>query len=93
MRLIVTLLGVIVAVLLFGSGWLLGRRMPAHRYERFGTSYLLDPTNGKVCDPMFKATEPSIYEKQGVLPGSFPAPPPGFTIIPIKEAYPPPCSQ
>jgi len=33
----------------FGSGLLVGRQFPAHRYEKFGnTSYLLDPTTGKV---------------------------------------------
>ena len=83
-----------LAVCLFGGGFLLGRALPAHRFERFGnTSYLLDPASGKVCDPLFKATEPSIYEQQGVAPGMFPAPPPGFTIVRIKDAYPPACTQ
>lgn len=36
----------------FGLGLLTGRQFPAHHYEKFGsTSYLLDPTSGKVCDP------------------------------------------
>jgi hypothetical protein len=36
----------------FGSGLLVGRQFPAHRFERFGeTRFLLDPTTGKVCDP------------------------------------------
>ncbi len=35
----------------FGSGLLVGRQFPAHRYERFGNStYLLDSATGKVCD-------------------------------------------
>jgi hypothetical protein len=44
---------VLAAVALgFGSGWLVGRQFPAHRFERFGeTRFLLDPTTGKVCDP------------------------------------------
>ena len=78
----------------FGGGLLVGRQFPAHHYERFATtSYLLDPSSGKVCDPMFKTTAPSVYEQQGVSPGSFPAPPPGFTIVPIKDAYPPACDK
>lgn len=86
--------GVVVCAVCFGSGLLVGREFPARHYERFGnTSYLLNTSTGKVCDPMFKATAPSVYEQQGVAPGSFPAPPPGFTIVPIKNTYPPSCSE
>jgi len=36
----------------FGTGLLVGRQFPSHRFERFGeTRYLLDATTGKVCDP------------------------------------------
>lgn len=87
---------ILSGVWLFGAvaGWIFGRQMPAHHFERFGnTSYLLDPGNGRVCDPMPKFIAPSIYEQQGVTPGAFPPPPPGFTIVPIKDAYPPPCGK
>jgi hypothetical protein len=78
----------------FGSGLIVGRQYPAHHYERFGTtSYLLDPTTGKVCDPMFKATSPSVYDQQAATAGPFPPPPPGFTIVQIKDAYPPACGK
>ena len=81
------------ALLLFGSGLLVGRQFPAHHYEKFGTTaYLIDIATGKVCDPMFKATGPSIYDQQ-VVAGSFPPPPPGFTIVPIKDANPPACGK
>ena len=89
------LIGSVVAVAVgFGCGFLTGRHFPIRHYEKFGaTSYLLDPSTGKVCDPIFKATAPSVYEQQGVAPGSFPAPPPGFTIVPIKDTYPPSCGE
>jgi hypothetical protein len=41
-----------VAVAL-GVGFLAGRQLPAHHYQRFGESrFLLDTATGKVCDPM-----------------------------------------
>jgi hypothetical protein len=33
----------------FGAGLLVGRQFPAHHFERFGDSYLLDSATGKVC--------------------------------------------
>jgi hypothetical protein len=49
----------------FGSGLLVGRQFPAHHYERFGnSSYLLDPSTGRVCDP-FK-----VSDKTGQKPPS-----------------------
>jgi len=37
----------------FGSGLLVGRQFPAHHFERFGnSSYLLDTSSGKICDPL-----------------------------------------
>ena len=37
----------------FGSGLLVGRQFPAHHFERFGnSSYLLDTSTGKICDPL-----------------------------------------
>ena len=36
----------------FGSGLLVGRQFPSHRFERFGESrYLMEPATGRVCDP------------------------------------------
>jgi hypothetical protein len=36
--------------LLFGSGFLVGRRFPIHHYEQFGQSvYLYDTNTGKIC--------------------------------------------
>jgi hypothetical protein len=35
---------------LFGAGLLLGREMPTHHFERFGSHNLFDTTTGRVCD-------------------------------------------
>ena len=54
----------------FASGVLIGRQFPAHRYERFGESwYLLDPTTGKVCNPL-KAPNASTNLLDQGLPGN-----------------------
>jgi len=49
---------VLAAVWLFGAGFLLGREIPAHRYERLGNSnYLLDVSTGSVCNA-FGSSDP-----------------------------------
>jgi hypothetical protein len=45
----------------FGSGLLLGRRFPAHSFQKFG-QYLLDPTTGHVCDPFKDPKSDQIVE-------------------------------
>jgi hypothetical protein len=36
----------------FGSGLLVGRKFPAHTFQKFGeTKYVFDPITGNVCDP------------------------------------------
>jgi hypothetical protein len=64
----------------FGSGLLVGRQFPAHRYEKFGnTSYLLDPTTGKVCNPFANANP--IDATLG-----YPNLPPGFVLEGTQDA-------
>lgn len=59
----------------FGSGLLVGRQFPARHFERFGnSSYLLDPSTGRICDP-FK--DPS---------GVAGKPPPGFVLEGTQSA-------
>jgi len=76
----------------FGTGLLVGRQYPAHRFEKFGDSkYLLDPTTGKVCDP-FK--DPSISSNpfdHAFDAATLPKDANGLPIIP--SAYPPPCGK
>ena len=77
-----------VAVLLFGSGFLVGREFPVHHYERFGNGFLLyDTSTGRVCTTA-RCAEVNFLE-QGMQGGAAPqaAPPPGFTLDPPKP-YP-----
>jgi hypothetical protein len=78
----------------FGSGLLVGREFPAHRYERFGeTLYLFDPTTGKVCNP-FKDPKAPV-DLSGIW-NSSQAPPRdanGFQIVKPAPNYPPPCGK
>jgi hypothetical protein len=52
--------GALCAVLLFGSGILLGRQFPAHHFEKLPQStYLLDSSTGHICDLLaLKAVPP-----------------------------------
>jgi hypothetical protein len=55
----------------FGSGLLVGRQFPAHRFERFGnSSYLFDPTNGKVCNPFKKLEGNEVDRELGSIGGN-----------------------
>ena len=46
---VLLVLGVVVVG--FGSGWLVGRQFPAHRFEKMDSShYLYDTSTGYVCD-------------------------------------------
>ena len=43
--------GLVFAVLLFGSGVLIGRQFPAHHFEQIPqTPYLVDASTGHVCE-------------------------------------------
>jgi hypothetical protein len=58
----------------FGSGLLIGRQYPAHHFVRFGnSSYLLDPTTGKVCNP-FKSPKETANIIDRASGASNPAP-------------------
>jgi hypothetical protein len=91
----------------FGSGLLLGRQFPSHRFKRFGESrYLLDATTGKVCDP-FKDPKEDPYARYIVNPntgktadpfaaygGHAVTPPPGLVLgPPAAPTYPPACGK
>jgi hypothetical protein len=84
----------------FGSGLLVGRQFPAHRFERFGeTRFLLDPTTGKVCDP-FKdpnATPVDLTDLFGPNASpqgkSTPDPFEKYAVHPAQPNYPPPCGK
>ncbi len=42
--------GAALCLILFGSGMLVGREFPSHRYEKISTGpYLLDVSTGRVC--------------------------------------------
>jgi len=82
----------------FGSGLLVGRQFPAHRFERFGESwYVLDTTTGRVCNPLKDPNAPANIFDQG---GSSPQPKSGAPDLsdlfpPNKSTsnYPPPCGK
>lgn len=82
----------------FGSGLLVGRQFPAHRFERFGESwYVLDTTTGKVCNPLKDPNVPTNIFDQG---GSASQPKSGFPdlsdLLPPNKStpnYPPPCGK
>lgn len=45
------LLGFCVCAICFGSGLMVGRQFPTHRFEKMANShYLYDTTTGRVCD-------------------------------------------
>jgi hypothetical protein len=45
-----------IGLLMFGSGFVVGRRFPAHYYQRFGDGPLLyDTATGRICT-IFKKT-------------------------------------
>lgn len=76
----------------FGSGLLVGRRFPAHSFQRFGDSrYLLDPATGKVCDP-FKDPKEDPFAKYAVDPNA-PKDANGFPLVKPASNYPPPCGK
>lgn len=82
----------------FGSGLLVGRQFPAHRFERFGESwYVLDATTGKVCNP-FKDPNASTNPFDQTLPnnqpsGSDPFAPYGGHEVKPAPNYPPACGK
>lgn len=58
--------GAFCAVLLFGSGLLVGRQFPAHHYEKIPESpYLFDSSTGHVCDTLISKVERQEAEKLG----------------------------
>jgi hypothetical protein len=82
----------------FGSGLLVGRQFPAHRFERFGESwYVLDATNGKVRDP-FKDPNAStnVFDQGGSSPQPKSGAPDLSDLFPTNKStsnYPPPCGK
>jgi hypothetical protein len=78
--------GVIVfsaCALSFGSGLLVARQFPTHRFERVGNSlYLLDPKTGKVCNAL---KDP--HESSNIFNQALGAPAPRYAD------YPPACGK
>jgi hypothetical protein len=82
----------------FGSGLLVGRQFPSHRFERFGESwYVLDATTGKVCNP-FKDPNTSTTVLDLLAPSPQPksGAPDLSDLFPTNKStsnYPPPCGK
>jgi hypothetical protein len=80
-------IAIIACIVGFGVGLLIGRQFPAYRYQKYGeTRYLLDSSNGKLCDP-FK--DPS--DLANLMDSTGPKDANGFQIT--RPAYPPPCGK
>ncbi len=86
------LLLVVAAAVGFGSGLLVGRQFPAHRFERMGESwYMMDATTGKVCNPFKDPNTPTNPIDQALTnnqPNT-----PNFYSKAINPSYPPPCEK
>jgi len=64
--------GVLAGIWLFGAGLLIGRQMPAHRFERFGTTgYLLDASTGRLCLAFPESKENPIDQALAPKPNIF----------------------
>lgn len=60
----------LAALWLFAAGLLTGRELPAHHFERFGTTgYLFDASTGHLCNAF-------AYQSESAA-----TPPPGFEIV------------
>jgi hypothetical protein len=86
----------------FGSGLIVGRQFPVHRFERFGeTVYLLDPATGKVCNPFKDPNASTNLIDQGLAGNQDPFAPygghavdaNGFPIAKPASNYPPACGK
>ena len=78
----------------FGSGLLVGRQFPAHRFEKFGeTRYLLDPTAGKLCDPFKDPKSPNPIDQALTAPPESLDKFLGNAAKPTQSNYPPPCPR
>jgi hypothetical protein len=79
----------------FGSGLLVGRQFPVHRFERFGESrFLLDPTTGRVCDPFKNPSESGNPIDQTLANNASPIRDAnGFQLAKPVSNYPPPCGK
>jgi hypothetical protein len=93
----VILLAGVCVVVGFGSGLLIGRQFPAHRYEKFGnTPYLLNPATGKVCNPFkdplakYQVSTPENPIDKAVNPPT--TDPFAAYAVPASD-YPPACGQ
>lgn len=86
----------------FVSGLLVGRRFPAHSFQKFG-QYLLDPTTGHVCDPLkdpksyqiIEAIEKDPWTKYAVDPttGKLPSKSEITAATAGVPTYPPACGK
>ncbi len=48
----------LLCVLVFGAGFLLGRKFPARHYDKYGSGPLLvNSSTGKICNPLKSAQE------------------------------------
>jgi hypothetical protein len=56
-----------------GSGILIGRQFPAHRFEQFGnTRYLVDSATGKICEPFARTpSEIDAWRKANGITSDF----------------------
>jgi hypothetical protein len=80
--------GVFCAVLLFGSGLLVGRQFPAHHYEKIPESpFLFDSSTGHVCDTLILEVEKQEAERQ--VPQTAPTSPDNLSFFLGRISIPP----
>lgn len=106
LKIILVGVGTLACSIGFGGGLLVGRRFPARQFEKFGNStYLLDTTTGKVCDPfkdpnestnpLDQAFHPQAEAKSQPDPfiayGGHAVDSNGFAVV--RPSYPPACSK
>jgi len=76
----------------FGSGLLVGRHFPVHRFQKFGeTRYVIDSTTGKICDPFHDPHGNPI--DQALADPSAPKNADGFQIVKPVSYFPAPCGE
>jgi len=79
----------------FGSGLLVGRQFPAHHFERFGnSSYLLDPSTGKVCNPFKDPKSAGTVDLSDIWGSKSATPNPIDDAVKLGQPdYPPACGK
>jgi hypothetical protein len=78
----------------FGSGLLVGRQYPAHHFEQYGnSSYLLDTSTGKLCDPFSDNSDKRASWSVALAPETSKPTPDLKNIFDSKPSGPPACEK